>query len=112
MILWGLRTCDTCRKALKALEAAGRRVDFRDVRADGLPDDLEAWIAEFGAESLVNRRSTTWKALDDATRARADDPEGAAAVLQANPTLVKRPLIESGSTRSVGWTDAVRTLHI
>ena len=102
---YGLKTCDTCKKAQKALEAAG--VDFRaiDVRADGVAaENLADWIARVGADALVNRRSTTWRGLDDAARAGAETPDGAAALLLANPTLMKRPVIVSGDDIHVGWT--------
>lgn len=60
--LYGLKTCDTCRKALKALEAAGRSVTFVDVRSDpGLAARLPGWIAAVGVEQLANTRSTTWR---------------------------------------------------
>ncbi|MEM9140448.1 MAG: ArsC/Spx/MgsR family protein, partial [Pseudomonadota bacterium] len=73
--LYGLKTCDTCRKALKALDAAGRDVAFVDVRADGVPPTvLQAWVETLGVETLVNTRSTTWRGLDEAVRAKALDP--------------------------------------
>ena len=112
MILWGLKTCDTCRKALRALSDAGHAPAFRDVRADGLPDDLADWIAEFGTQALINRRSTTWTSLDERVRADADDPAAALALLRDHPTLAKRPLIEDGATRSVGWATAQRAFYI
>ena len=66
MILYGLKTCDTCRKALKSLPDA----EFRDVRADGVPGEvLESAHARFGA-SLLNTRSTTWRGLSEAERTR------------------------------------------
>ena len=94
MILYGLKTCDTCRKALKSLEKA----KFRDVRAEGLPKDLaQAALAQFG-DALLNRKSTTWRALPDDERSR--DP---LALLADHPTLMKRPLIDDGGTLHLGW---------
>lgn len=94
MIMYGLKTCDTCRKALKSLENAG----FRDVRADGVPADvLRAAHEKFGA-ALLNTRSTTWRGLSEAER--AGDPLD---LLAAHPTLMKRPLIDDGGTLYLGW---------
>ena len=94
MILYGLKTCDTCRKALKSLENA----EFRDVRADGVPADvLRAAHRQFGA-ALLNTRSTTWRELSEPDR--AGDPLD---LLAAHPTLMKRPLIDDGGTLYLGW---------
>lgn len=94
MKLYGLKTCDTCRKALKSLETA----EFHDLRANGLPENVaRAAHARFGAD-LVNRRSTTWRQLSEAERAR--DP---LALLADHPKLMKRPLIERDGTLYLGW---------
>ncbi|QDL91380.1 ArsC family transcriptional regulator [Paroceanicella profunda] len=104
-----LKTCDTCRKALKALEAAGHDVTNIDIRADGVPPGaLSGWMAALGPEVLVNTRSTTWRGLSEAERARAATAEGAAALLAEHPTLMKRPVIVAGEDVHVGWTPAVR----
>lgn len=98
MKLYGLKTCGTCRKARKALPTA----EFVDVRADGVPTDvLSAAFQEFG-EALVNRKSTTWRGLDEAARAR--DP---LELLKDEPTLMKRPLIADGGRMTLGWSAEV-----
>ena len=94
----GLKTCDTCRKARAALEAAGHAPQVVDVRADGVERaDLERIVATFG-EAAVNRRSTTWRGLSE--EARAADPVD---LLAAHPTLMKRPVIEVEGTLYLGW---------
>lgn len=99
MILYGLKTCDTCRKARKALPEAA----FVDVRDDGVPADvLAAAQAQFG-EKLLNTRSTTWRGLDEAERARAP-----LALLADHPTLMKRPLIVAGDDMYLGWDKATQ----
>ncbi len=106
LTLYGLKTCDTCRKALSALEAAGVAVTFVDVRAEAdLPALLPGWLAAAGPKTLVNSRSTTWRGLSDADRAQATAADTAAALLAAHPTLIKRPVIvaEDGAIH-VGWT--------
>ena len=103
MELIGLKTCDSCRAALKALEAAGHAVDFRDIRKNPLGrEDLEALLGEHG-EALVNRRSTTWRGLDDAERER--EP---IALLLAHATLMKRPVIRRDGASYLGLTPGNR----
>ncbi|RWR14340.1 arsenate reductase family protein [Paenirhodobacter populi] len=98
MILYGIPTCDTCRKAKKALEAAGQAVTFRDVRAEPLtPDEIGTFLAAFG-DRLVNRASTTWRGLSETER--AETPE---ALLAAHPALMKRPVLRSGDRLTLGW---------
>lgn len=99
MILYGLGTCDTCRKARKALPDA----EFRDVRADGVPQDVLRSALETFGEALINTRSTTWRAMD-ADQREADPIDQ----LQAHPTLLKRPLIVDGDRMLLGWTPQVR----
>lgn len=105
VIFYGLKSCDGCRKALKELAAAGIQPDVRDVRADGVPADLIAdLIVAHGEERVINRKSTTWRGLDEAERS-AD----AATLLSTHPTLMKRPVIflDDGSSH-VGWDAGVR----
>ena len=105
LTFYGLKSCDSCRAALMALAAAGIEVDHRDVRDDGVPvETLRQAIERHGADKVINRRSTTWRELDQT--ARQGEP---VALLQANPSLMKRPLIvqaDGGST--VGWDAAAR----
>ena len=109
MKFYGLKNCDTCRKAVKTLEAAGVAFDYVDVRADGVPEAVIAgWLKKAGADLLVNRRSTTWRGLSETEKAGADDPAATAKLLSANPTLIKRPVIETGSDVLVGWTKDVQ----
>lgn len=109
LTVYGLKNCDTCKKALKALEAAGRTTTFVDIRAEAdLAAKLPVWLAAIGSERLVNTRSTTWRGLGADERAKATaDP---AALLQAHPTLIKRPVIEAGDQIHVGWTKDVQAV--
>lgn len=94
MVLYGLKTCDTCRKALKSLPGAR----FCDVRAEGVPATVMAAAhARFGA-ALVNTRSATWRGLSDEERA-AEPLE----LLARHPALMKRPLIVDGERMYLGW---------
>lgn len=103
--LYGLKNCDTCRKAKKWLETEGADFAFVDVRADGVGvDDLQKWSAVVGWETLLNRRGTTWRQLDDTTKADVDEAK-AIALMAEHPALMKRPVFESGETVIVGFKD-------
>lgn len=98
--IYGLKTCDTCRKAVKALGSAR----FVDVRAEGVPDAvLRAALGRFG-EKLVNTRSTTWRELAEAER--QGDPID---LIRRHPTVMKRPLIVTGDAMFLGWDKAVQS---
>lgn len=102
IVIYGLKNCDSCRKALGLVEAAGAAYRFHDLRADGLPaGQLARWLADAGWEALLNRRSTTWRALPEAEKADLD-AAAAARLLARYPTLIKRPVIEAGDALIVG----------
>ena len=106
-VLYGISTCDTCRKARKALENSGLEVEFRDVRAEPLSEgEIARFLAEFGGR-LLNTRSTTWRGLSEGERGRA--PE---ALLKAHPTLMKRPVIEGPGGLTLGWDKAAQAAHL
>ncbi|OYU40007.1 MAG: hypothetical protein CFE33_05415 [Pseudorhodobacter sp. PARRP1] len=103
MILFGISTCDTCKKALKALESAGKSVTFRDVRAQPLSEaEIDRIVQEFG-DRAVNKQSTTYRGFGDFLK--ASEPE---AQIAAQPAVMKRPVIESGGKFYLGWDDAVQ----
>jgi arsenate reductase (glutaredoxin) len=101
MILYGISTCDTCKRALKTLQAAGRQVTFRDIRAEPLSTtEIEAIVHEFGSRA-VNQQSTTYRAFNDFLK--ASDPE---AQIAAQPTVMKRPVIKDEGLWYLGWDSA------
>jgi arsenate reductase len=105
--LYGISNCDTVRKARKWLDAHDVEYRFHDFRADGLaPVQVRAWLQELGADTLINRRSRTWRALDDAAKAAAEDAEAAIDLLVAEPTLIRRPVIDTGQEVQAGFTPA------
>lgn len=106
--VWGLKACDTCRKARAWLDGRSVPHAFRDVRADGLSAaDVQPWLDAVGADVLVNRRGTTWRGLDDQAKARADDPAAVSDLLVEHPALVKRPVFVGGDgTVVVGFGKA------
>ncbi len=107
LTLYGLKNCDACKTALKALAAAGRDVSLIDIRAEAdLSAKLPGWLEAAGSDRLINTRSTTWRGLDETQRGRAQsDPAG---LLGEHPTLIKRPVLEAGGVVHVGWTKDVQ----
>lgn len=104
MKFYGLKTCDTCRKAQKELSAAGREFDVIDVRANGVSvEKLNAWAEQVDWLKLLNTRSTTWRGLSDAEKSDVDLAK-AIDLMATHPTLIKRPVIEDGDQVFVGWT--------
>ncbi|MCB6178890.1 hypothetical protein LHP98_12210 [Rhodobacter sp. Har01] len=100
MILYGISTCDTCKKALKALAAAGKEVTFRDLRAAPLSQaEIAEIVGEFG-DLAVNRQSTTYRSFSDFLK--ASDPEEQ---IKAQPTVMKRPVIKADRWY-LGWDAA------
>ena len=92
-ILYGIKNCDTVRKARKWLEAQGIEYTFHDVRSDGLDKkDLSAWVKSVGWEVLLNRRGTTWRQLSDAEKESINEANAIQLKL-AKPTLIKRPVL-------------------
>lgn len=103
MILYGISTCDTCKKALKALQAAGRDVTFRDIRAQPLSTaEIDTIVTEFG-DRAINKQSTTYRGFSDFLK--ASEPE---AQIAAQPAVMKRPVIEADGKLYLGWDDAVQ----
>ena len=106
--LYGIPNCDTVKKARIWLDTHGTGHQFVDFKKQGVPEQrLAAWVRALGWEPLVNTRGTTWRKLDDATRARVTDVPGAIALMLASPGVIKRPVVEwpDGSV-SVGFDDA------
>ncbi|MFN5744551.1 MAG: Spx/MgsR family RNA polymerase-binding regulatory protein [Methylococcaceae bacterium] len=103
-VLYGIKTCDSCRKALLWLKSHHRPHRFHDLRADGLePSLLADWINALGWESLLNRKSTTWRELPVSDRENLD-PQRAADLMLAHPSLIKRPVLAMNGRWIVGFS--------
>jgi len=108
LTIYHLKTCDTCRKAIKAVQAAGHEPELIDVRSDGVPAvKLKAIADAVGWDVLLNTRSTTWRGLSDLDKSDMNSDK-ALALMGAHPTLIKRPVIDTGLEISVGWTKDVQ----
>jgi len=106
MVLYGIKNCDTVKKACRWLEANDVAFDFHDFRADGLDQaTIESWLQTVSWEVLLNKRGTTWRKLDDP---RKDDIDEAIAIelMLSNPTLIKRPVVTVNNDCMVGFKEA------
>ena len=110
-VVYGIKNCDTVRKARRWLEAQGVDYEFHDLRADGLSQTkLKSWIKAVDWEVLLNRRGTTWRKLPEDKR---EDMSGTRAIrlMFEYPTLIKRPVIEHGKHLLVGFDEDVLKEH-
>ena len=111
LTVYGIRQCDTTRKALKWLAGQGIAYHFHDLREDGLePGKIAAWLAAPIADRLVNRRSTTWRTLSDAQKQASG--KALEQLLLGHPTLIKRPVLERGGEIIAVGFDPVRLEEI
>lgn len=105
MILYGIPNCDTVKKARKWLEQHKVDYTFHDFRKDGLQAPLvESWLGQVGVDTLLNRRGTTWRQLDNEEKQGLDE-QSVVALLLAHPTLIKRPVLVSGNGVLVGFDE-------
>jgi Spx/MgsR family transcriptional regulator len=104
--LYGIPNCDTVKKAQRWLQANGIEFSFHDFRKDGLEQQqLEQWAAALGWETLLNKRSTSWRQLDDEIKSNIDE-QSAIREMLISPTLIKRPLLELDGQYQVGFKES------
>jgi len=101
--LYGIKNCDTVKKAIKWLNKHHIEHRFHDFRKDGIDADLvQGWLKSLDWETLVNKRSTTWKQLDEATKQKLS-ADNVVERLVAHPTLIKRPVLVTEHHVTVGF---------
>lgn len=101
--LYGIRNCDTMKKAWTWLDQHGVAYDFHDYKKAGIDrPKLEAWAAEVGWETLLNRAGTTFKKLPDMAKTDLDQAK-AIELMLAQPSMIKRPVLEAGGALMVGF---------
>ncbi|HHW7579582.1 TPA: ArsC family reductase [Mannheimia haemolytica] len=104
-LVYGIKNCDTVKKALKWLEDHNQNPQLHDYRVDGLNADwLVEMEAKFGWENLVNKRSTTWRNLDESVK-NSLNRESALKVLTEQPTLIKRPIVIKDDVALIGFNE-------
>lgn len=95
LTLYGIPNCDTVKKARAWLTERGVAVTFHDFKKQGVPETaLDIWLAQVGWETLLNRSGTTWRKLDDATKAAVTDTASARALMLAQASVIKRPVVQ------------------
>jgi Spx/MgsR family transcriptional regulator len=106
--LYGIPNCDTVKRARAFLAGRGATVNFHDFKKAGVPTDrLAAWIASAGWQRVLNRQGTTWRKLDDATKAGVCDATTATPLMLAQPSVIKRPVVEwPNGAITVGFDEA------
>lgn len=104
--LYGIANCDTIKRARRWLAAHSVAYRFHDYRKDGLTEDqLRTWVDELGWEALLNRRGSTWRNLPEPVR-EAIDQESAIRVMLETPSSIRRPLLDTGHTRHLGFSES------
>ena len=103
LVMYGIKNCDTIKKARAWLEAQGVAYDFHDYKTKGIDRDrLARWAAEAGWEALLNRAGTTFRRLPEADRENLNERK-ALSLMLAQPSMIKRPVIEAGQALVVGF---------
>lgn len=105
LTLYGIKNCDTVKKARQWLSNHQREYRFHDFRVDGLDAALlQSWIKELGWEALINKRGTTWRQLPETVRDTLSE-NTAIAVMLENPAIIKRPVLDTGKERIIGFSE-------
>jgi Spx/MgsR family transcriptional regulator len=105
--LYGIPNCSTVKKARQWLADTAVNFDFHDFKKQGVSaEQLSGWIAAAGLDKVLNRQGTTWRALSDAEKARAESEHGAIELLMEKPSMIKRPVLEHGGKVYLGFNEA------
>ncbi len=103
--VYGIPNCDTMKKARKWLDGHGIEYEFHDYKKRGIDEDrLRAWVAELGWDALLNRRGMMWRKLPEKVRASMDEAS-AIRVMGERPSIIRRPVLDTGETREVGFSE-------
>ncbi len=104
--LYGIKNCDTVKKARRYLDEKNIEYTFHDYRVDGINEKLvQGFIKDLGWENVLNKRGTTWRKLDDATK-DATSASNVATLLCEQPAMIKRPILKQGKNLTLGFSKA------
>lgn len=108
MIVYGIKNCNTVKSALDWLKKKKVDFDFHDYKSKGISEaKLKSWSKQVGWESLVNKRGTTWRKLDEKTQKKVTNEKAAIALMLEKTSVIKRPLIElNGKVLALGYDEA------
>ncbi len=105
MIIYGIKNCDTVKKACRWLDNNGIAFDFHDFRVDGLDESMiNIWLQTVTWQDLLNRKSTTWRQVDPAQR-DALNTDSAIQLMLTSPTIIKRPVLVNGDKIIIGFNE-------
>ncbi|QLI82888.1 ArsC family reductase [Chitinibacter fontanus] len=104
MKLFGIPNCDTVKKARNWLTENGLEYEWHDFKKQGLSaEQAQTWIDAIGWEALINKQGTTWRKLDDSSKAAVVDASSAIALMLRNPSVIKRPVLVTQNSTHVGF---------
>lgn len=104
--VYGIRNCDTVKKARDWLDAEGIDYRFHDFKLEGLDAaTAEGWIRALGRDVVINMRGTTWRKLTDPEKAAVIDERSAIALMMAQPSVIKRPVLERDGSYHLGFSE-------
>jgi arsenate reductase len=110
--IYGIKNCDTMKKARVWLDGHGVAYDFHDYKTEGAPKEkLKAWVSELGWEALLNRAGTTFRKLPDADKEGLNERKALALMLE-QPSMIKRPVLDVGGKLLVGFKPEIYTKEI
>lgn len=102
-VMYGIKNCDTIKKARKWLEENQVEYEFFDYKKEGVSAELaDTFIKELGWEALINKRGTTWRALPEDTKNNINE-KVAKELMMENSSIIKRPLLDTGSKKVLGF---------
>ena len=102
--LYGIPNCDTVKKSRAWFDAQGIAYEFHDFKKQGVPEAaLREWVKVLGWEALVNKKGTTWRKLDASVQSAVCDSESAIALMLANASVIKRPVVQIATKLTVGF---------
>lgn len=103
LTMYGIKNCDTIKKARNFLDNSGKPYSFHDYKVSGVDETaLRGWVEEHGWETILNRSGTTFKALDAGDKAHIDTDK-AILLMMSNPSMIKRPILDLGGRTIVGF---------
>lgn len=106
MKLYGIRNCNTVKKARTWLDEHGHAIPFHDFKKDGVDKPmLERWLKRVDWQALVNKQGTTWKKLSDDEKSAVTDESGAILLMLEKPSVIKRPVLESDDRIILGFDE-------
>lgn len=111
--LYGIPSCDTTKKALALLKKQKADITFHDYKQEGITvKRLEAWCEKAGWETVLNKRSTTWRELDEKEQQKVTNQSAAIKLMMTNNSIIKRPIIEINGQLLIGFNETEITKQL